>query len=552
MEWATRKWVRSYSTVTYILCFGLVIAVPLLVLLGALLLQMVSAERHDLQQRVMLVLNSIRGDVDRELDRDITILRTLATSQALSEADWPAFYNQAKVSLQGRAYLVLVDAEGRQLVNTYVPYGLQPPLSGDMETVRKITQTKSPVVSNLFTSLVVKQPVFNVSIPVITHGKVQYIMSLGLLPKDLTNLLASEKPGPGWISLIWDEHGRLLARSIQKPGILGAEIPASVRKLVITQPVRTTNLDGTDVIYAAAKLSSSNWTVGVNVPYAQITQQMRHSLLLWGGAAYLAIAAALILGAFIARQITSALRTATNAALAFGRDEPQTMESSGLDEANTFLATLQNAQQALSKARAHQKLLMRELQHRSQNVFAVIQAIVHRSFKDGANANDLKRVINGRIAALSRSHLVLGSAEWKGASLEDILKGELGDSFAESVDFEGCETVLNADAAQHFALIFHELTTNAVKYGALSNSGGRISVVGSKRNLDGEPHFALSWSERGGPCVNAPVQKGFGSTILFDVARQFGMDVSVSYDAEGLAYKLSTPLSKIEGAGSTA
>ena len=55
MEWATRKWVRSYSTVTYILCFGLVIAVPLLVLLGALLLQMVSAERHDLQQRVMLV-----------------------------------------------------------------------------------------------------------------------------------------------------------------------------------------------------------------------------------------------------------------------------------------------------------------------------------------------------------------------------------------------------------------------------------------------------------------------------------------------------------------
>ena len=60
----------------------------------------------------------------------------------------------------------LIDATGRQLVNTYLPYGQQPPMTGDMETVRRILETKAPVVSNLFTSLAVKKPVFNVSIPI--------------------------------------------------------------------------------------------------------------------------------------------------------------------------------------------------------------------------------------------------------------------------------------------------------------------------------------------------------------------------------------------------
>src|SRR4051812_13130889 len=172
----------SFRALTYLALFGLAITAPLLLLVGALLFQSASVQRVQLENRVLQVLDALVNDVDRDFDRDITILHTLATSQALASADWPTFYNQAKASLQGRAYLVLVDANGRQLVNTYVPHGQEPVLTGDPESLKRILQSRAPVVSNLFESLVVKKPVFNVSIPIFVDGQVRYVMSLGLLP----------------------------------------------------------------------------------------------------------------------------------------------------------------------------------------------------------------------------------------------------------------------------------------------------------------------------------------------------------------------------------
>ena len=201
----------SYKAFTLLSLFGLAITVPLLLLFGALLLQSASVQHAQLEARVLQVLDALVNDIDRDLDRDITILHTLATSQAFASADWRTFYDQAKAGLQGRAYLVLVDANGRQLVNTYVPYGQQPAITGDPETVRRILQTKAPVVSNLFTSLVVKKPVFNVSIPILQDGEVRYVMSLGLLPDYLLALLNSQKLGSG----VGDAH---LGRQRRPPG----------------------------------------------------------------------------------------------------------------------------------------------------------------------------------------------------------------------------------------------------------------------------------------------------------------------------------------------
>jgi hypothetical protein len=103
-----------------------------------------------MEARVLQVLDALVNDIDRDLDRDITILRTLATSQALASADWPTFYNQARAGLQGRAYLVLVDVAGRQLVNTYVPYGKQPAITGDLETVHRITDESAGGFQSLY------------------------------------------------------------------------------------------------------------------------------------------------------------------------------------------------------------------------------------------------------------------------------------------------------------------------------------------------------------------------------------------------------------------
>lgn len=533
----------SHTALAHLSLFALVITLPLLLLLGLLLFQQVSEERQQIENRISQARDVLASNLDRDLDRDVTILRTLATSQALQRQDWVAFYGQAKAALQGRAYLVLVDVQGRQLVNTYVPFGKQPALTGDPETLARIARSKAPVVSNLFVSLVVKKPVFNVSIPVMQDGAVRYVLSLGLLSKDLQALLASQRLGPDWVATIWDAHGVILARSPENERFIGTLLPRNLRQHAGL--VRTTNLDGTDVFHATATSKMSGWGIGVNFPYALISAQIRHSLLLWAACAAVAIAVASISGLFLAHRIATSLGLASRAAAAFGRGETFPITGSRLKESDAFLATLKDAQEQLSKAQSHQEFLMRELQHRTQNLFAVMQAVVSRSLNEGQTGAQAKMLITGRLQALARTHSILAGAAWEGAPLAEIFKREFGADVAGAIQIEDCDILLNADAASQFSLIIHELTTNALKYGALSLPGGRVTITGKVKPLNGASEFSLLWCESGGPLVTKPTRKGFGSVILSDAARQFGMEVTLDYDPQGLRYKLCVPLRKI-------
>lgn len=200
---------------------------------------------------------------------------------------------------------------------------------------------------------------------------------------------------------------------------------------------------------------------------------------------------------------------------------------------------------SLSAAQSRQNFLVRELQHRTQNLFAVIQSIIARSLIEGPTVAQAKQVITGRLQALARTHAILAGAAWEGAPLPEILKREFGEEFYKYVKIRGCDIVVNADAAHQFALIIHELATNALKYGALSVPRGRISILGKVKQANGASQFSLTWSEKGGPPVAKPTRKGFGSVILFDAAKQFGMDINVQYDTTGLRYELRVPTHQI-------
>jgi two-component sensor histidine kinase len=141
---------------------------------------------------------------------------------------------------------------------------------------------------------------------------------------------------------------------------------------------------------------------------------------------------------------------------------------------------------------------------------------------------------------------VIAEAASKGASLVDVLNRELA-AFSTNVSVNGCDLLVNATTAQHFALIVHELATNAVKYGALSAADGRVLIDGKLERANGETLFWWSWTESGGPAVTKPRRKGFGSLILLDGAKQFGRNVALNYEREGLRYELTFPLLEIAG-----
>ena len=187
------------------------------------------------------------------------------------------------------------------------------------------------------------------------------------------------------------------------------------------------------------------------------------------------------------------------------------------------------------EAEERQQMLTRELLHRSQNLFAVIQAIATRSLAEGKKLADARTDFFGRLHALARSNALMVEEGGETAPLEKIIRREL-DGFSEHIRINGCSIRLNRASTQNFALIVHELATNAVKYGALSQPTGVVSIEGQLD--DSLSLFTFHWRELGGPAVVPPQRRGFGTTVLTEVGRQVGEHAWVHWEAEGLVYEL--------------
>jgi two-component system, chemotaxis family, CheB/CheR fusion protein len=185
-------------------------------------------------------------------------------------------------------------------------------------------------------------------------------------------------------------------------------------------------------------------------------------------------------------------------------------------------------------------LLAREVDHRSKNLLALVQATVHLT--QAETAEELKAAISGRLQALSNAHTLLAQSRWEGADLYRLIAEELspycehGEARAE---IKGPSLVLEPMTAQSIAVTLHELTTNAVKYGALSASGGRLQVVW-RRPSDGG--LVLRWTETGGPAVTPPTRRGFGTRIIDRMIRdQLKGTVHFDWRNEGLVCEIAIP-----------
>ncbi len=183
------------------------------------------------------------------------------------------------------------------------------------------------------------------------------------------------------------------------------------------------------------------------------------------------------------------------------------------------------------------RILARELDHRSKNLLALVQATV--LLTKAETADDFKAAIEGRIRALSNAHTLLAEARWAGADLRKLVTEELSPYCSEEAsraDVDGPDLVLEPQSAQSIAMVLHELTTNAVKYGALSGSSGRVRVQWT-RPVDGK--LVLCWNEAGGPPVKPPTRRGVGTRLIDNVIRAAKGEVRYKWGADGLACEIS-------------
>jgi two-component sensor histidine kinase len=187
-------------------------------------------------------------------------------------------------------------------------------------------------------------------------------------------------------------------------------------------------------------------------------------------------------------------------------------------------------------------MLTREIEHRTRNLFAVVLAVVSRSFAGRHSVKDAEAAVVSRLSSLAQTHVMLIDKEWRGADLAEIVRSEVG-PYGDRVQVEGASVMLQASAAQGFALALHELATNAAKYGALSNATGRVHISWSKLASNGSNRLTFRWQERGGPPVRPPTRKGFGSVVLEEaMTEHFDVPPRIDFSTAGVTYELSGAL----------
>jgi two-component sensor histidine kinase len=180
-------------------------------------------------------------------------------------------------------------------------------------------------------------------------------------------------------------------------------------------------------------------------------------------------------------------------------------------------------------------LLVRELEHRGKNTFAIVQSIVRQSLQD---QKDVADIIVGRIRSVSATNDIITKSSNQTAALRAILERELSPYGRARITLDGAHVQLNAELARSFSLIVHELATNAAKYGALCKPDGELRVEWTLR----DERLWLRWSEKNGPSIDKPFQPGFGARLVTRLLRNHGGEVTPEFNADGLSVQIALVL----------
>lgn len=212
---------------------------------------------------------------------------------------------------------------------------------------------------------------------------------------------------------------------------------------------------------------------------------------------------------------------------------------------HVVLRRINAAAQERKRAAERDQLLMAELDHRVKNTIANIQALVGQTSRGANTLTEFVRGLEGRIQSMAKAHSLLSQSRWEGVSIERLLDEELNSYESGQCDIalSGVDVLLTPKSALSLSLAVHELATNAAKFGALSRTGGRVQV---KWSVAGDGGIELLWTESGGPLVEAPKHRGFGSTLVERaLASETGGNANIHYLRTGVVCEISLPLSSI-------
>lgn len=191
-----------------------------------------------------------------------------------------------------------------------------------------------------------------------------------------------------------------------------------------------------------------------------------------------------------------------------------------------------------------QAVLIEEIHHRTQNMLAMVTAIVRQSIRTATSLEDAESAIGLRLMAMSKAHALLLRTDLESAGLHDVVRDAIAqhDTMEGHIQLDGSNMPINPAVILPLALALNELCTNATKYGALSKATGQVGIAWNASETD----FTLRWTESGGPPVAKPSRSSFGMRLIEQaLPRQLGGTGRVSFPPSGMTFDLILPLDRI-------
>ena len=203
------------------------------------------------------------------------------------------------------------------------------------------------------------------------------------------------------------------------------------------------------------------------------------------------------------------------------------------------------------QAEVHRELLLDELNHRVKNTLAIVQSFANQTLRNATSMEEASEGLSSRLIGLAKAHDVLTREQWNGADLRDVVSAAVA-AYTEGFQsprfrFDGPGLRLRPKAVLAMSMALHELATNAVKYGALSTESGVVEI---EWHVSGD-RFGLRWKESGGPRVQMPLRRGFGSRLVeTGLAQDLGGDVTLDFAPSGVICVIEAPVAEIAAVGS--
>ena len=529
------------------------VALVLAILVPALAVALVLLNRaNDAQQDVLAALTNatvqaMGQSIDREITGMMTTLRVLSTSQTLEEGQLAAFHERAVVALAGTgSYLIAVDDQLQQLVNTRVQYGSALGPTSDPETARRAIERNLATISPTFFGQVAQTYVFNVWLPLKDAGPVRLI-GMTQNARNLEPALQSRQLPTGWHAALVDTNNAVIAATADAQLTIGSILP--IRQFREDDPGQTwtqEDFGGTAVVTAEWRSGYTGWRVIAWASSAQVHKPLQDSVLqlaVWG--LVIALLASGVAG-IIAHRIGRSVKGLQLDAARMGRGEAVYPRTYPIAEIADVSHALADASEKRMTAERDIRFLMRELAHRSKNQMAVIAAMAKQTGRGATDIQSYVTALERRIMGLARSTDLLLAHGRAGVMLADLIDQQLGPFRPPEADrliIQGPVLRINPQGAQILGMALHELATNATRYGAFAEAEGRLELTWTTTDTA----LAMRWREHLGRPLVVGERSGFGTTVLRTmVGGALGAQVDRVVHADGVEWVFNVPLASLD------